>query len=174
MIKNQDYGGSMDEELKAMNDVYSAVKDLDQEARNRVITWLVSKLSVDQPKKVVDTFFFPTQTQNNKSLGGYDSIADLFGHAIFKTESDKALLAAAFLQSKTEDDLTSRDIHKELIHLGHGVTNITAAIRPLIHQKPSLMIQTRKEGKSQQAQKKYKVTAEGMKTVELMLQNPVK
>ena len=53
--------------------------------------------------------------------------------------------------------------------MGHRVTNITVAINSLMNRKPQLMIQTRKEGTSQQAHKKYKVSAEGLNAVKKMI-----
>ena len=38
-------------ELKAMNDVYSALKDLEDEAKQRVIQWVVSKFALITPIK---------------------------------------------------------------------------------------------------------------------------
>jgi len=74
------------------------------------------------------------------------------------------------LQEKNSDqELTGREINSELNHLGHGVGNITNAISSLINRKPSLMIQTRKAGKTKQAQKRYKITHEGMKQVKEMI-----
>ena len=45
----------------------------------------------------------------------------------------------------------------------------TDAINQLIKRKPQLRIQTKKEGKTKQARKKYKVTAEGIKAVQKLL-----
>lgn len=161
-----------DPELKAMNSVYGALKNLDEGARMRVVNWLISKLSINRPKVATAGATTQIRTEDNSISGitAFASIADLFGKAGFKTESDKVLLVAAYLQSKeNKEELTSREINKELNHLGHGVSNITAAINILINRKPSLMIQTRKQGKSQQAQKKYKVTSEGLKAAEAMI-----
>ena len=83
-------------------------------------------------------------------------------------------MVAAYLQNKGgEKELTSREINKELKNLGHGVGNITNAISSLSVKKPSLMIQTRKEGRSKQAQKKYKVTTEGFEAVKRLISQAV-
>jgi hypothetical protein len=65
-------------------------------------------------------------------------------------------------QSKAE--LTGLEINKELHHMGHKVSNITSVINQLIGKRPQLMIQTKKEGKTRQAKKKYKVTTVGIST----------
>ena len=161
----------LDSELRAMNSVYEALKDLDENARTRAVSWLIDKFSINRPK-IIATAVPQLKTENNDvgSIVSFTSTAELFGKTAFKTISDKVLLIAAYLQLKeNKEELTSREINKELNHLGHGVDNITAAVSFLITRKPSLMIQTRKEGKSQQAQKKYKVTVEGIKAAEAMI-----
>ena len=167
----------LDAELKAMNNIYEVLKDLDDDARARIVNWLIGKLSINRPK-VIATMTPSAQFRiedNNLSIASFTSIAELFGKTIFKTGSDKVLLIATYLQLKeNKEELTSREISNELNHLGHGVSNITAAITPLINRKPSLMIQTRKEGKSQQAQKKYKVTLEGIKAADAMISSESK
>ena len=72
---------------------------------------------------------------------------------------------------KGNGDFDAATINKELKHLGHGVGNITAALGSLIARKPNLVIQTRKGGSSQQARKRYKLTTEGLKYVDNMIQN---
>lgn len=149
-----------DPELKAMNEAYEALKDLEPVAQNRVLRWLQSKFSVQTQAVSLEA----TSTEPTKSLVTFESVADLIGAAHAKTDSDRVLLAATFLQEKfKKPELAGREINKELHHLGHRVPNITNSISSLINKKPQLMIQTKKEGKSQQAQKKYKVTVEGMK-----------
>jgi DNA-binding PadR family transcriptional regulator len=66
-------------------------------------------------------------------------------------------------------DVEAQRVNTELKQLGHGVSNITRAFDALKSQKPALIMQTRKEGTSKQARKKYKVTTEGKKAVERML-----
>lgn len=166
---------TMEPELKAMNDAYLALKDLEDDAKQRVIDWVTgrfslanisqkSKTSLDESKK--------GDREEKKDFHMFDTVADMYAHANVKTEADKVLLVASYLQqSKNGEELTGREINKELNHLGHGVANITVTISSLINKKPKLMIQTRKEGKSQQAQKKYKVTNEGLIEARKML-NP--
>ncbi len=160
----------LDPELKAMNDAYKVLNGLDEGTRARVVNWLISKFSINRAKSITTSSAQVGMENNAGSISSFTSIADLFGKTTFKTESDKALLVAAYLQLKeNKEELTSREINKELNHLGHGVSNITVAIGVLINRKPNLMMQTRKEGKSQQAQKKYKVTMEGLKAAEAMV-----
>jgi hypothetical protein len=60
-------------------------------------------------------------------------------------------------------------VNTRLKDLGHGVGNITRAFEALKDEKPALIVQTKKEGSTQQARKKFRVTAEGKKKVEGML-----
>ena len=160
-------------ELKAMNVVYDALSKLDEDAKKRVIDWVIGKFSLGRPKQRTDrgpTGFQPGLDGEEIMLGSFSSVADLFAKVSPKSEADKVLVVAAFLQeTRAVAELTGREIHKELVHLGHGVGNITAAINTLMNKKPKLMIQTRKEGKTKQAQKKYKVTTEGFVAAKSMI-----
>ena len=160
-------------ELKAMNDVYDALKNLEDEAKKRVIDWVIGKLSLGQQKRKLAGV--PEETSEDfgakiVEITSFKSVADLFAKTNLKTDADKVLIIAAYLQeTKNVGELSGREINKELHHLGHGVSNITAAITSLMNKKPQLMIQTRKEGKTKQAQKKYKVTAEGFASAKKMI-----
>ena len=163
-------------ELKAMKVVYDALSALDEDAKRRVMDWAIGKFSLGRPKQKADRGTTSLQTSSDSEgmeLASFASVADLFARANPKGESDKALVVAAYIQEvKGIAEPTGRAINRELVHLGHGVKNITAAINSLKNKKPKLMIQTRKEGKAQQAQKKYKVTTEGFMAVKRMI-NPV-
>ena len=160
-------------ELKAMNDVYNALKGLEDDAKQRVIGWVVGKFSLNNRiKEFTETEqeFDDSRGFAEKDLSSFESVADVFGNANVKSEADKVLVVGAYLQQKKGGgELTGREINKELHHLGHGVSNITATISSLINKKPQLMIQTRKEGKTKQAQKKYKVTKEGFTAANKMI-----
>ena len=163
-----------DPELQAMNVVYNSLSGLESdEARQRVIQWAIGRFSLSKaklPKKDLgfeDEETIPPKGGNIKS---FNSVADIFARANATKDKDKALVVGAFLQEKYEkEDLSGSEINKELKHLGHGLNNVTDAINQLKSKKPKLMIQTRKEGTTQQARKKYKVTTEGIKEVNALL-----
>lgn len=156
-----------DPELKAMSDAYLALKNLDDNAKARIIVWLQKKFnlkneSVSNPKKNI--------TDGPFELESFESIADLFAKASPQTNPEKILVVATYRQVvEGKKELTSRMINDELKHLGHGNPWITGTIDVLIKKKPALMIQIRKSGKTQQAQKKFRVTNEGIKAVQEML-----
>lgn len=160
-------------ELKAMKAVYDALNELDEDAKRRVIDWVIGKFSLGRSKQKSDRVTVGLQQNIDAEeirLTSFSSVADLFAETNPKSASEKVLVVAGYLQEvKGVAELTGREINKELIHLGHGVKNITAAINSLMNKKPKLMIQTRKEGKSKQAQKKYKVTTEGFAAAKRMI-----
>jgi len=160
-------GGSkvnIDPELRAMITVYEALKDLDDEAKGRVIEWVSGKFELERSER-----FYPEDGRSpaptrfeEKGILDFGSVAEAFASANPKNTADKALVVAAYLQaSKGGTDVSGREINRELTQIGHGVNNITRAVEPLIKKKPQFLIQTRKEGKTKQAQKKYRVTNEG-------------
>jgi hypothetical protein len=86
--------------------------------------------------------------------------------------SAKALVGAYWMQFKEGvNDVDAMTVNTRLKHLGHGVGNITRAFEALKAERPSPIVQTRKEGNTKQARKKFKVTNEGKKRVEGMLAN---
>jgi hypothetical protein len=179
----------MDPEIQAMSDCYLALQNLDNDSRGRVIGWLASKFNINQTlgnlsvkgAQKDEGLPFHDQGQDRTTPPGstsetnitdFENVADIFAKANPKTDADKVLVVATFLQLKNSlQDFASFDVQKELKHLGHGVTNITTSMGILEGKKPKLIIQTRKEGKSRQAKKKYKVTQEGIKTVKEFLNN---
>ncbi len=163
-----------DPELVAMGAVYQALDALgeDNEAKARVLGWVSSRLGLSSMQKAKQKGLLEEGRGggDEKALAEFQSVAVLFAAAQPQSTADKCLVVGAFLQeSNGGTDVTGREINAELKHLGHGVGNITKALEPLIKNKPQLLIQTRKEGTTKQAQKKYRVTAEGLKRVQLLL-----
>ena len=68
-----------------------------------------------------------------------------------------------------QDDWDSQNVNTELKHLGHPSTNITRDLDQLMGRTPKLVLQTRKEGSTRQARRRYKLTREGMRIVEKLL-----
>jgi hypothetical protein len=94
----------------------------------------------------------------------YDSFAELFDAAQPSSKANMALVAGYWLQvCQGQGDFDGQSANTELKHLGQRIENITVAMNSLKGQKPSLVIQLRKSGKSQQARKIYKITPAGIK-----------
>ncbi len=163
---------NIDPELRAMITVYEALKDLDDEAKARVIEWVSGKLELAYAKRNLPEATMGPQgiEYEERGLLDFTSVADAFAVANPKNTADKALVVAAYIQaSKGGGDVSGREINRELTQIGHGVHNITRAVEPLIRKKPQFLIQTRKEGKTRQAQKKYRVTNEGFTFVKRLI-----
>jgi hypothetical protein len=163
---------NIDPELRAMITVYEALKDLDDEAKARVIEWVSGKFELVYAKRLPPEGDMGPQAveYEERSLLDYASVAEAFAVANPKNTADKALVVAAYLQaSKGGVDVSGREINKELTQIGHRVHNITRAVEPLIRKDPQCLIQTRKEGKTRQAQKKYRVTNEGFAFVKRLI-----
>jgi len=155
----------LEPEIKALNDIYTILIDLDLEARMRVLQWINERFASDLSIKMAAQVI---KSQESSSMPPFEiksfkPIVDIFSKARPKNDAEKVLIVASCLQeNKPGEELTAREINKRLNLLGHSVRNITSTIGTLIKKKPQLMIQTRKEGRTRQAQKRYKVTAEGI------------
>ena len=157
-------------ELKAMAQVEAALKELGEEERARVMHWAAARFGVAVKAAKKDN-------GKGSDAGDIDSteyaaLAELYDAVAPTTEADRALVAAYWFQIRQgAADVEAQAINAELKHMGHGVGNITRAFDALKSHKPALIIQTRKEGTTKQARKRYKVTGEGKKAVESMIAN---
>lgn len=162
-------------ELTAMTEIAKALQPLDSDAIRRVLIWAADRfnaaVNLNAPENEAGSNTNGVDTsQGNSRLDEFSGVADLFSAASPRNDPEKALLVAYWFQKLNgQADFDSATINKELKHLGHGVSNITAALSSLISRKPNLVIQTKKSGSSQQARKRYKLTNEGLKQVERMI-----
>lgn len=160
-------------ELQAMKVIAEALSKLDEPAIRRVLHWAADAY---RPKSAAP-FPEPARGGGTISAGGsadfkarFPTLADFFSAASPSQDADKALVAGYWFQIiEGNQDLDGFKINKELRHLGHGVSNITSAFDTLISRRPALVIQTKKSGTSKQARKKYKLTLEGQRSVERMI-----
>lgn len=167
---------AQDEEFAAIQSIYAALEPLDDDARTRVVTYIVSRLEIDiegsgpdepgETSSETEAVISAEQVQAPK----YNSFAELFDAAKPTTNATKALVAGYWLQvCQGQEDFDGQSANRELKNLGEGITNITIAANNLRSQKPALVIQMKKSGKSQQARKTYKVTVAGIKAVDSMI-----
>lgn len=157
-----------DDELGVMSVVYEELLKIDDEAKQRVLDWVAGKFSLRPSKNAIGGK--KILADESISIESFGSVADAFSAASPEIDRDKALIIAAFLQRNLgKDVITGYEINNELRQLGYGLNNVTDAINQMIDRKPKLMMQVKKEGKTKQARKKYKVTVEGFKAVQLML-----
>jgi hypothetical protein len=160
-------------ELKAMVQVESALSGLQEEEVARVMQWASSRFKFStaaSPKGGSRTVGEASAESSSGSSTEYSDIATFYDAASPDTDADKALVAAYWFQVyENSGEIESQTVNTALKNLGHGIGNITRAFTALKEAKPALLVQTRKEGSAQQARKKFKVTAEGKKAVERML-----
>ena len=101
----------------------------------------------------------------------FADLGDLFDRANPQNQADRVLVVAYWKQViEGAESFEAFPVSKELKHLGHGVTNITSALDSLIQQSPKLVLQVAKSGKTRQARKRYKVTREGVRRVQTMIE----
>lgn len=97
----------------------------------------------------------------------FPTFAELFEAAHPETQAEMALVAGYWVQvCQGQENFDSFTANRELKHLGHVLKNITVALEVLKKEKPALVLQLAKSGKSKQARKTYKLTVAGIKAVE--------
>jgi len=159
-------------EIKALNDIYTILNNMDHEARRRALLWINERFASDLKRNMASQAIKSQQGLPGAAfeIKSFKSIVEIFSKARPKNDAEKVLIVASYLQeNKPVEELTAREINMRLNFLGHSVRNITSTIGTLIKKRPQLMIQTRKEGKTRQAQKRYRVTAEGFAAVAGMI-----
>lgn len=171
-----------DPEIDAMSAVATALSGLEEEAQGRVLRWASERYGVTMPSGGrpptggargavdVDDTDDVTDEEIAEEAPVYEHFAELFAKAQPKTEPDKALVAAYWLQAiQGQSTWQSAALQKELKNLGHAIGNITDALSSNMKKKPQRIIQLQKAGSAKQARKTYKVTHEGLVYVQGML-----
>lgn len=170
----------IDPEIDAMSAVATALADLDENQQGRVLRWAAERYGVALGKGGVirggagdfedaddDDL---TDEEIKDEAPAFEHFAELFAAAQPKSNEDKALVAAYWVQAiKGNDQWASRLLNVELKNLGHPIPNITDAMTSNMRKKPQRIIQLRKSGNSRQSTKTYKVTHEGLVYVQGML-----
>jgi hypothetical protein len=174
-----------DPEIEAMSTIATALAELEQDARERVLRWAGARYDVtivaDERRSNAGSRG-PGREEDPDGHGGiseqdvegeapaYEHFAELFAAASPKSNEDRALVAAYWVQIHGgQAQWQSRQLNKELKHLGHAIPNITDALTKSIRKKPQRVIQLKKSGGSRQSTKTYKVTNEGIVYVRGML-----
>jgi hypothetical protein len=157
-----------DPELHALSAISSLLSELPGDSQARIVTWITSRFVgggiIRAPLNSSDG------NQLTDSGREFPDVATLFVAARPSTGSEKALTVAYWLQEcMGHEEWEGFAINSELKHLGHGLKNVTDALNSLIEHKPQFVVQLRKSGKTKQARKRYKLTAEGVRKVRLMV-----
>ena len=164
-------------EFEAIKTIHEVLKPLGIEGRERVIKYIsslgisnveITSDSIDSTPDVKRPHSIPKPMHIEKETFG--SFAELYDAVAPNTHADKALVAGYWLQvCEGGEDFDSQSANNELKHLGHRLSNITAALTRLKGTSPSLVLQLKKSGTSKQARKTYKLTTAGVKALHEML-----
>jgi hypothetical protein len=161
--------GELDKETKAIAEIAATLGGLDDEdQRGRVVRYIAERFNVEGGKLMAK------KTQAGalelRDEGQFSDFATLYNACGPNTDALRALVAGYWLQiCQSAQGFDGQSANTELKNLGHGVKNITAALSALKDQKPVLVLQVKKSGKTKQARKLYKLTAEGINRVRAMI-----
>ena len=174
---SEDTGLSSD--LQAMSKVDRALTGLDPEDTRRVLRWAVDKFGKG------DKTLFSSLDEDDRAKGSRDddaasngagskaagrtfgSISNLVEAVKPSTAAEHVLTGAYWFQMiKSAENVTAHQVNNELKNLGSSPSNITDVFTDLINRKPALVRQVAKSGTSRQARKKYRLTTEGIRSVE--------
>lgn len=172
-------------EVEAIAQLEATLGALDDAVKVRVLRWALERFGLhDLSSAMRQERQTSSERETNRENGGAESAVDLsragtlseFYAAVSpSTDAEKVLIAGYWFQFREGvEHLEAHKINSELKHLGHKVGNITRAFDALISQKPQLVVQLKKEGKTKQARKKYKLTNSGKLSVEAMLKGGVR
>jgi hypothetical protein len=166
-------------EFQAFKQVHDALVHLDEDVQTRILTSVSTLLGIVAPNAVrVNPQSFGTDereadapaAETSPTGSNFTEFAELYAATDPTSQSDKALVGGYWLQvCQGAENFTGQSVNNELNHLGHKIANITNAMTTLNDAKPQLVLQLRKSGKSQQARKTYKLSAEGIKRVREMI-----
>ncbi|HEY2007989.1 MAG TPA: hypothetical protein VGH23_03295 [Rhizomicrobium sp.] len=159
-----------DGEIQAMAIASRALDELDEAARKRVLAWLCQRFGGGHLPIAAKVTGIATPIFAAEPGTGFAAFAELFDAADPKTEKEKALVAAYWVQiSQGQPSFPAQTLNSNLKDLGHGVGNITDSLDTLKTEKPALILQLKKSGTSKQARKTYKLTSEGARRVQQMI-----
>jgi hypothetical protein len=158
-----------DRELEVMGTVLQALGDLEDEAVERVLRYAAERKGVVlAPGRGRQRY-----SEGAGEIGEFGDFASLYNAAGPSTDNDRALVGAYWFQEVNgQQDFDAQQVNAELKNLGHGVSNITKAFSRLMKKtkdRPNLVMQIQKSGKTKQARKKYRLTIQGVDAVKRML-----
>lgn len=177
----------IDQEIGAMGAVSKALSPLDDDQRGRVIRWAAERYGVTVAKKAQVKGNVPDEgdeDDDDEALDGaagqggrsgtgapeWEHFAELYDAAGPSTNPNRLLVAAYWVQFvEGRTPFYTLELNKLLKDLGHGVTDTAHVMDALTDQKPALLLQLKKSGKSRQARKSFKVTDSGRKAIDQMI-----
>lgn len=163
----------LDPELNAMSIASEALNKIDDDqARIRVVEWLAKKFgaTLHTPKETSGITAAENGDDSANEVLSYDLFSDLYDATNPSTNMARALVGGYWLQVQGgQQTWDSFNVNKLLKDVGYGVDSISHRLTDAQNQKPALVRQTSKSGKSRQARKTYRLTQAGIKFVENLL-----
>jgi hypothetical protein len=160
--------GDEDAEVVAIQRVLAALEGLDEGARIRVLQWAANRYGVNLSGRPVTRH--GGMEGRDDTAAEFEHFADLFDAANPSTEDDRALVGGYWFQVvQRESSFTGRKVNDTLKDTGHGVSNVARSFESLQKRSPAAARQVSKSGRSRQARKTYKLTVEGIRSVERMI-----
>jgi hypothetical protein len=165
----------IDPEIAAMNTITAALSPLEPEVVRRVLRWAIERF---QPRPVAGESHVASAVASMAGSGTVTAVsaptflnlADVIDKAQPETGLDRVLTIAYYFQVvMAQEEWDAQAVNSELKHLGYPSTNITRDLDTLMARTPRAVLQTRKEGTTKQARKRYKLTREGIKIVEKLI-----
>ena len=169
---------AVDKEFAAMESAFKALEELDPDSRQRVFDYIAARLEISGKRDLRSTYsdgaeedgVQPDLDDSPTPQREFATLAELHDAANPRSSKDRVLVTAYWFQViEGEDSFVAYSVNTALKDLGHGVSNVTGAFGQLMRQKPALVLQLKKAGKSRQARKTYKITKAGIVTVREMI-----
>jgi len=159
-----------DNELQALTEVTKSLAALSDEQRRNVLIYLNARYGGKSPAAVPLENSSCGQVQENHAKTEFSDVGALFDAANPQTEAERVLVVAYWTQVvEGASDFESFPVNSILKNIGHPVSNITRALDSMKDQNPRFVQQIAKSGTSRQARKRYRLSREGIKRVENMI-----
>ena len=157
-------------ELEVLVTVGNALAPLPPDAARRVLGYFNDMYGLSRNLERAEPFGAVPRREQVRREQLFHDFAEMFDAANPQNGLDRVLLAAYWYQVVQErEDFDSQTINSELKNLGHPSSNITRDLDQLMARTPRPVMQVRKSGSAQQARKRYKLTREGVRAVEVMV-----
>ena len=167
-----------DVEFAAMRSVFEALEPLEANSRQRVLEYIAARLEIHPVRDARSSSLGgseeareqPDLRESSTSQRNFATLAELHDAANPQSINERVLVTAYWLQIiEGGEHFVSYSVNRALKDLGHGVPNITGALDALRQEKPAMVLQLKKAGKTRQARKTYKITSAGVVAVEEMI-----
>ncbi|MGH2806721.1 MAG: hypothetical protein ACRDKT_05540 [Actinomycetota bacterium] len=155
-----------DNELSAMQSVLAALQPLDGPEQARVLRWAWERFGDG-----VEAIGGGAQSEAPKQAGQpeFTDVGEVVEAAAASTGPERALCVAYFIQEVSgRPGFAGQEVNSALKNLGHPLANVTKTLSNLRAQRPSLVMQVNKSGRSRQARKTYRLTSAGVDEVRKM------